>query len=200
MNLHAAGFRVLLLGLIATCTPAFSQARVVISQVYGGGGNSGATYKNDFIELFNSGDAEQDLNSWSVQYAGSAGNTWQTTPLSGSIQPGHYFLVEEAAGAGGAIDLPTRDAVGTIPMAAVAGKVALVSSSTPLSVACPSEVADLIGYGAGTCFEGSAPAPAPSNTTAVIRAGLGCTDGDSNSTDFSTAAPNPHNSASPVTA
>ncbi len=26
---------------------------VVISQVYGGGGNSGATYKNDFIELFN---------------------------------------------------------------------------------------------------------------------------------------------------
>ncbi len=30
-------------------------AGVVISQVYGGGGNSGATLKNDFIELFNAG-------------------------------------------------------------------------------------------------------------------------------------------------
>ena len=28
---------------------------VTISQVYGGGGNSGATYKNDFIELYNAG-------------------------------------------------------------------------------------------------------------------------------------------------
>src|SRR5438045_2466793 len=28
---------------------------LVISQVYGGGGNSGATFKNDFIELFNRG-------------------------------------------------------------------------------------------------------------------------------------------------
>ena len=26
---------------------------VVISQVYGGGGNTGATFKNDFIELIN---------------------------------------------------------------------------------------------------------------------------------------------------
>src|SRR5215213_2411048 len=28
---------------------------IVISQVYGGGGNSGATYQNDFVELFNRG-------------------------------------------------------------------------------------------------------------------------------------------------
>jgi len=32
-----------------------SHAAMVISQVYGGGGNSGATYKNDFVELFNNG-------------------------------------------------------------------------------------------------------------------------------------------------
>jgi hypothetical protein len=30
-------------------------SKVVISQVYGGGGNTGATYTHDFIELFNSG-------------------------------------------------------------------------------------------------------------------------------------------------
>jgi hypothetical protein len=30
-------------------------ATIVISQIYGGGGNSGATLRNDFIELFNRG-------------------------------------------------------------------------------------------------------------------------------------------------
>ena len=30
---------------------------VAISEVYGGGGNSGALYTNDFIELFNAGPA-----------------------------------------------------------------------------------------------------------------------------------------------
>ncbi len=30
-----------------------SAPQVGISQVYGGGGNAGAPYKNDFIELFN---------------------------------------------------------------------------------------------------------------------------------------------------
>ncbi len=36
----------------ASATPATS---VLISEVYGGGGNSGATYTNDFIELTNRG-------------------------------------------------------------------------------------------------------------------------------------------------
>ena len=42
---------------------------VVISEVYGGGGNSGAEYKNDFIELYNPTDAAINLDGWSVQYA-----------------------------------------------------------------------------------------------------------------------------------
>ena len=37
---------------------------VKISQVYGGGGNSGATYTNDFIELFNRGQQPIDLSHW----------------------------------------------------------------------------------------------------------------------------------------
>ncbi len=37
---------------------------IVISQVYGGGGNSGATYKNDFIELFNRGTTTVDITGW----------------------------------------------------------------------------------------------------------------------------------------
>lgn len=90
-------------------TAAAVSTTVVISQVYGGGGNAGATYRNDFIELYNLGTATVDLSGWSVQYGSATGSTWAATPLSGSIAPGHYYLVKEAAGAGGTVDLPTPD-------------------------------------------------------------------------------------------
>lgn len=171
---------------------------IVLSQVYGGGGNSGATLKNDFIELFNRGTTSVDVSGWSVQYASAAGTTWQVTTLSGSIQPGRYYLVQEAAGAGGTVDLPTPDAVGSISMSATAAKVALVNNSTALGGSCPStaDIIDLIGYGSASCAEGS-PAPSLSNTTAALRASNGCIDTDDNSTNFATGAPNPRNSASP---
>ncbi|MEJ7704599.1 MAG: lamin tail domain-containing protein [Geodermatophilaceae bacterium] len=46
---------------------------VVISEVYGGGGSSGATLKQDFIELYNRGASEASVEGWSVQYASSSG-------------------------------------------------------------------------------------------------------------------------------
>src|SRR3989454_1121524 len=111
---------------------------VVISQVYGGGGNSGATFKNDFIELFNRGSVAVDVTGWSVQYASAAGTSWAATPLSGTIQPGQYYLIQEAVGAGGTVILPAPNATGTIAMGATAGKVAIVSTTTPLAGSCPS--------------------------------------------------------------
>jgi predicted extracellular nuclease len=182
-------------------------ASVVISQVYGGGGNTGATFKNDFIELFNRGSAPVSVDGWSVQYASATGSTWQVTPLSGTIAPGRYYLVQEAAGAGGTVDLPTPDATGSIFMSATNGKVALVSSTTPLTGTCPlgGSVIDFVGYMptldpplAGTCFEGSAPAPALTNTTADLRDENGCAETDDNAADFSQGSPNPRNSVSPA--
>ena len=181
---------------LAAVAPAYSQSRVVISQVYGGGGNSGAAYKNDFIELFNAGDTAQSVAGWSVQYASSTGTTWNPTPLTGTIQPGQYFLVQESAGAGGIVNLPAPDVSGSIAMSATAGKVALVSSASALTGSCPTGLIDLVGYGAANCFEGAAPAPLLTNTTADVRAGAGCTDGNANGTDFTAAAPAPHNSSS----
>src|SRR5687768_13456695 len=94
---------------------------IVISQVYGGGGNSGATLRNDFIELFNRGTSPVSLSGWSVQYASSAGTTWQKTDLSAvTLQPGQYYLIQEAQGAGGTTNLPTPDATGAIAMSATA--------------------------------------------------------------------------------
>lgn len=172
---------------------------IVISQVYGGGGNSGATLTNDFIELFNRGETAVDITGWSVQYASSTGSTWQVTTLSGTVQPGQYYLVQEAAGSGGTTPLPAPDAVGTIAMSATSGKVALVNTSTALSGATPEDpsIVDVVGYGLANFYEGSA-APALSNTTAAFRAVNGCTDTDDNSTDFSTGTPNPRNAASPI--
>ncbi|WKZ40141.1 MAG: ExeM/NucH family extracellular endonuclease [Anaerolineales bacterium] len=170
---------------------------VVISQIYGGGGNSGATYTHDFIELYNSSASSIDLTGWSVQYASAAGTSWQVTALSGSIAPGGYYLIQQAAGSGGTTSLPTPDAIGTIAMSATAGKVALVNNTTALSGACPtgSQIVDFVGFGAtANCFEGSGSAPAPSNTTAIFRKDGGNQDTDNNNDDFETGAPNPRNS------
>ncbi|WP_242109249.1 lamin tail domain-containing protein [Luteimonas aquatica] len=176
-----------------------AQAQVTISQVYGGGGNSGATLKSDFIELHNNGTSAVDLTGWSVQYASATGSSWQVTTLSGSIAPGAYYLVKEADGSGGTASLPTPDATGTIPMSGTAGKVALVNATTALSGACPTGNIDFVGFGGtANCAEGSAPTPAPSNTLAVLRAGGGCTDSNNNAADFATGTPTPRNSASSV--
>ena len=172
-----------------------SVSGVVISQVYGGGGNSGATYTNDFIELFNPTDADVSLAGSSVQYASSAGTSWQVTQLTGTLAAHHYYLVQEAKGSGGTTPLPSPDATGTIPMSGTAGKVALVNQTTALSGSCPGAV-DLVGFGGANCFEGSGPTPALTNTTAAIRGGAGCTDANDNASDFTTGAPTPRNSAS----
>jgi uncharacterized repeat protein (TIGR01451 family) len=176
---------------------------IVISQVYGGAGCGTAgcsTYKNDYIELFNRGAVSVSVNGWSVQYGAATGTTWQVTNLPNvSIPAGGYLLVAESAGANGVNNLPTPDVTGTIAMSATAGKIALVNATTALSGACPvsASIVDLVGYGTtANCNEGGANAPAPSTTTADVRAANGCTDTDSNSADFTAPAPNPRNSSS----
>ncbi len=172
---------------------------VRISQVYGGGGNSGAFYTNDFIELYNYGSDAVSLAGWSVQYTSAAGTgTWQTTPLGGTIAPGGYYLIQQAAGTGGTAALPTPDATGSIMMAGGSGKVALRSDVTAVSGSCPVGNVDLVGYGSTACFEGTGSTAQLSNTTAAIRKRGGCVDTDNNNSDFSVGAPTPRNSASPI--
>ncbi|MCB0240939.1 MAG: lamin tail domain-containing protein, partial [Anaerolineae bacterium] len=172
-----------------------------LSQLYGGGGNSGATYTNDFMEIFNAGTNSINLSGYSVQYASSTGSSWQVTNLSGSIGPGQYFLIQQAQGSGGTTPLPTPDVVGTIAMGASGGKAALVNTVTPLTGTCPTgaQIIDFVGFSASAnCYEGSGPSPAPSNTTAAIRNSAGCTDTDDNAADFTAGAPTPRNTASPT--
>jgi len=173
---------------------------VLISQLYGGGGNTGAAYKQDYIELHNRSSTSQSLVGWSVQYASATGTTWAATALSGSIGPGKYYLVAMSTAGTTGSALPTPDATGTSGMSATAGKVALVNSTTALSGANPvgsTGLQDLVGYGTtANGYEGSGPTPAPSASLAVIRAGGGKTDLDNNAADFTTGTPNPRNGGS----
>ncbi|MEK8045326.1 ExeM/NucH family extracellular endonuclease [Ideonella margarita] len=193
--------------LLAFCAPlAFaSTSGVVISQVYGGGGNTGSVYKSDFIELRNAGSAPVSLNGWSVQYASATGSSWGVTALTNvTLQPGQYYLVQQSTGSGGTTNLPTADATGTFTMSATAGKVALVTSTTALTGTNPTgaTLEDLVGYGTTAgAFEGSTgPAPAPSATLADVRAAAGCTDTNDNKADFMAVDAIPRNSATSYTA
>ncbi|GAA2749714.1 lamin tail domain-containing protein [Kitasatospora cinereorecta] len=173
---------------------------VVISQVYGGGGNSGAPYTNDFVELYNRGTSAVSLAGWTVQYASATGSSWSRTVLSGTIAPGHWYLVQEAAGSGSGSALPAPDATGTLALSATAGKVALVTTSTALtcSTGCATQagVRDFVGYGSTASSAETSPTGNLSNTTAALRAGGGATDTDNNAADFAVAAPSPRNSSS----
>lgn len=187
--------------LFLSCSAIGVQAQVVISQIYGGGGNAGATFRNDFIELFNRTNTPVSLAGWSVQYATNTGATWTPTSLTGTIPSGGYYLIQMDAGTGGTVNLPTPDVVNNTPLNALNGKVALVNVTAALSGSCPTgtQIIDLVGYGStASCFEGSGPTSAPSNTSAVLRASNGCQDTGQNATDFAVGVPNPRNSATPV--
>lgn len=196
-------------GVLVAVSPAGAVSPdVVISEVYGGGGNSGALLKRDFIELYNRSTTPVSLAGWSVQYASATGSSWQTTALSGSIEPGAFLLVGEAAGSAGTVDLPVPDVSGGINMSGSAGKVALVTSTAALSECdydpdsppppCSGleQVYDFVGYGAANDFEGTGPAPyASGNNSSATRDAVG-TDTDDNAADFDVLSPpSPTNAA-----
>jgi Lamin Tail Domain len=174
---------------------------LVISQVYAGGGNAGATFANDYVELFNRGSSTIDLTGWSVQYAPATSTSWSPTTLAGSVAPGRRYLVQFASAGTVGSPLPTADATGRTNFAASGGKIAIVHDTAALTCgAAPGScsaipaVHDLIGYGTATDFE-SAAAAALSSTTAAVRDGNSCTDTDSNDADFTATTPVPHNSS-----
>jgi DNA/RNA endonuclease G (NUC1) len=178
---------------------------VVISQIYGGGGNASATYQNDYVELYNPSSMTFNLNGWSVQYASSTssfGAPSTITPLAGSIAPGEYYLVKLASGGAVGQALPAANVEGATNISATVGKIALVNNSealadgsSPCTLGDPNLV-DFVGFGAAAnCREGSANAPGGSNTSAILRNSNGAADTNQNLADFTAGAPNPRRTA-----
>ncbi|MFO0674973.1 MAG: lamin tail domain-containing protein [Polyangiaceae bacterium] len=179
---------------------------LVISQVYAGSATSGSVYTSDFIELFNRGTTEVNLNGLSVQY-GSAANNFGSSAQNIVALPdvmlpaGKYFLIGRANGTGSGSTLPTLDATTTMDLAISNGKVAIASQT--MSLACGatatpcttgSNIIDMFGYGTSTSFE-TAAAPTGNATTSFQRANGGCTETDDNASDFVALAPVPRNGA-----
>jgi Lamin Tail Domain len=179
-----------------------AQSQVVISQVYGGGGNASATYTHDFVELFNKGNATVDISDYSVQYASATGTNWAVNaiPAGTTIAPGKYFLIKLAGGATG-VALPTPDLdIITSPsnLSGSAGKIALVDNTTALAgTVVTTGYVDLLGYGStATSFETAIfPTTGTNNTLSFQRLNNGCTETDNNSTDFTLSGVNPRNSS-----
>ncbi|GAA4507356.1 hypothetical protein GCM10023172_37840 [Hymenobacter ginsengisoli] len=161
---------------------------LVISQLYGAGGNSGASLKNDYVELFNRSASSVSLSGYSLAYFSASGSASGTYTLAaGSIPAGAYYLVQlagSATAAGAALTTPDQSTT-TISMSATAGRLDLLLSGT---------LADRVGFGTATTYKGSGAAPAPSTTTAIFRVLGGCTDAGNNATDFVAGTPAPRNS------
>ena len=194
----AAGLATTVTGLALLSTPASAVSTgLIISEVYGGGGNSGAAYTHDFVELYNPTSAPISVDGMSVQYRSSGGTGAATgvTPLSGSVPAGGHYLIQQSAGAGGTTPLPTPDATGTIAMSGSAFTVWLAEGTTALTptpdgAAVRAGIVDLVGVNSNT-FE-TAKAGGTANATSSARVGP---DTDDNAADFATGAPTPTASA-----
>ena len=180
--------------LVATVATASNAVR--ISQVYGGGGNSGAYYRYDFVELFNSSTVPVNIAGWTLMYASSTGasfggtaNFYVAIPAGATIPACGYYLIQLASGANTvAANLPTPDAIGTIAASGTSAKFGLLGS-TATTGTCATAWVDLVSYGpSASCFEGAAPAPVLTNTTAAVRGGAGMNDTDQNGADFTAVA------------
>ena len=184
---------------------AVSQAQVVISQVYGAGGNTGATYTHDFVELFNRGNSSVTITGHTLQYASATGtfnaSNVQTLP-SITLQAGQYYLIQQSGGTNGVALPATPDLVTTVAdnfvilaMSATNGKIALVNGLTNITGLSDSSVVDFVGFGTASTFEGTAAAPAPSTTTSILRLSNGCTDTNNNGADFQAGTITPRNTS-----
>ncbi|MBW3522512.1 MULTISPECIES: lamin tail domain-containing protein [unclassified Chryseobacterium] len=190
------------IGLVSIA--AFSNAQIVINEVYTGGGLLGAAITNDFIELKNIGSSTASLNGATIQYASSSGTFTQYNNLpSITLNPGQTYLIQQGSdGLGGLINLLNPNLIVTVllnldgspsvgvgvGLALTSGKVALASNATPVTGPTAANVLDFVGYGSANQFEGTGAAPSPTILNSISR-----TSGDTNnnSVDFTISLPTP---------
>lgn len=191
-----------LIGLVSIA--AFSNAQIVINEVYTGGGLLGAAITNDFIELKNIGSSTASLNGATIQYASSSGAFTQYNNLPNiTLTPGQTYLIQQGSdGLGGLINLLNPNLIVTVllnldgsPSVGVgvglvltSGKVALASNATPVTGPTAANVLDFVGYGLANQFEGAGAAPSPTILNSITR-----TTGDTNNNnvDFTISLPTP---------
>lgn len=147
---------------------------VVIAEIYGGGGNSGATLLNDYVVLYNPTASAVDISTWSLQVSRKDSSNWEVQNLIGSIQAGSYYLILfGSAGNNGDTVLTGPNLVSDVRLVQTDGKIALVSNQTPLTGINPlpnAAIIDFVGYGTSAdAYEGSGPTASINNSSSVRR-------------------------------
>ncbi|MGE4514482.1 MAG: lamin tail domain-containing protein [Chryseobacterium sp.] len=190
------------IGLISMM--AFSNAQIVINEVYTGGGLLGATLTNDFIELKNIGNTTASLTGATIQYGSATGAFTQYHNLPTiSLLPGQTYLIQEGGDGGGLINLVNPNLVvnvvlnfdGSGPIVGAglgigltSGKVALASNATQVTGPTAANVLDFVGYGLANQYEGAGAAPSPTILNSITRISG---DTNNNNVDFTIALPSP---------
>ena len=187
---------------VAQCSN--SNAPVVISQVYGGGGNNFSGFSGDFAEIFNRSASAVDLTGWSFQSAriSDAGFDSRIVLLSGVINPGEYRLIitNLVSMTGGTLPSPDFSPNPLFGMESSFGRVALVSTTNLLHAETNrADIVDIVGYGsASQTFEGVGPTATLGDVLVAVRKDGGCQDTNQNAIDFDVvlAITQPRNSGS----
>ncbi len=175
-----------------TPTPSATSASLfipalLIYEVYGGGGNVGATYRNDYVVLYNPSAASFDLSHCSLQYSAAGGTSFYVFPLEGTVAAESFFVITLYGGTNGS-PLPVSFGPSvSLNLAAASGKLALVLGNEPISGPADEFVLDFLGYGtSATLFEG-APTANLGNVASAKRTSF--SDTDDNATDFTIGIP-----------
>jgi endonuclease I/beta-lactamase superfamily II metal-dependent hydrolase len=159
---------------------------LMIFEIYGGGGNSGAIYTHDYIVLYNGTNQNIDLSCYSIQYASATSSTYAVTSLSGIIYANTYYVIRLASGGSTGASLPiSPNIIGSTNLSATTGKVALVSNSVAVSGILDADVIDFVGYGSTANEYETNYTTNLSNTTSAKRNST--TDNNNNATDFTVA-------------
>lgn len=154
---------------------------LMIYEVYGGGGNSGAIYTNDYVVLYNGTSSNIDLSSYSLQYASASGSFTNINPLTGTIEAGSYYVAKLGGGSTGSA-LPRVDFEGTLNLGGSNGKIALALGDDGITGPTDKNVVDFVGFGSANAHEGSNPVAALSNSTSGKRNSF--IDTNDNATNF----------------
>jgi hypothetical protein len=195
---------------------SIADSNIRISQIYTRGGEAGATFQNDYVELFNRGNAPVDVSGWSLSIANFAG-TPPNIQISSSgiklfnpngiiINPGSHLLIKFGGSGTNGQPIDASDInLNPMPISDTGAQIVLVAKDKTLpSGYCPAApdltgvVVDYVGYGIAICYEGTVTL-APPPDKALWRVGGGCTDNNDNLADFSFATPNPRTRSDGVT-
>lgn len=121
---------------------------VIITQIYGGGGNNGATYKSDFIELYNTTSDNINIGGWCLYYSAatsSATNLKYEFPANTTVKANSYFLVKGGDGTGTQPAWNIAfDVTSTLNLSGSAGKVILLKRNTVFNLSTPPTIEEIV--------------------------------------------------------